>query len=208
MRTLKLTNKINNSIAISLESIIYPNDHVATYRGKSFAKKRIEQSVHFKTCNQIAKGIKINDMHYYNWMIEKLVRLGREYEDFLFYKSKGCGIDVSQKTYLDKVNKDKRYNKMAEIVTQKFIDLYRNIIDDWNPELSTDREITFFKIGSKFMINEGRHRIGVLFYKCIHQGYTHFETDTKNIMKNYYMKKIRSRLRKTIKIILKFISKE
>lgn len=196
MRTIKLTHRFNNPIIILFDAIIYPEDRAAIFNNKPFSKKKLDYSVQYNSCKQISKGSKIIDMDYYKWTIQKLKKFGRKYENFLFSEGKGCSINALQlKNFID-LDVKENYNLMAQVATQQFINLFCSIMQRWNPSLSSDREITFYKVGNKFMIDEGRHRLSILYYKYKNMGFSAFETDLRNIKKDYYIRKMRNYISK------------
>ncbi len=200
MRKAVLREPIENEITIPFKDLIYPGGDPAMFNGKSFGLKKLDCSVQFKTCIQIAEGVEIKKLDYFYWTIEKLERFGEKYERFLFSPSKGCGL--TQNMYYDILSLtdlNQRRIKIATLSTNKFIELYYSVMNNWDPRIRT-KEILFYKLAfNRFTIIEGLHRLNILYYKYSKANYNAFITDNKNIKKGYYYNQLRQYIRTLIK---------
>jgi hypothetical protein len=199
MREIVLTDHIQYPICIQFDGILYPPSEAAIYNGEPFGRKKLNLSVHYKTCRQIEEGFGIQDLHYYQWTRQKLERLGGKYERYLFSQGKGCGIDphLYQGIVSIKDIHEKR-TILAELATKKFIELYHSLKKRWDPSLTT-KEILFFKLlKNRFTIIEGIHRITILYYTYHTKGYDSFVTDKKNIQKGFYYNRMKRYIKKVI----------
>ena len=199
MQKIALTHSIKNPVVIEFNAIRYPKGVASVFNGESFGFKALEFSVHYRTCKQINEGIQLHDLDYFKWTIQKFERLGKNYERFLFSPDKGCGLDPAMYNEISTIrNSIERHTLLAELSTQKFIELYDRIMNKWDTS-STANEILFYKIiNRRFVIIDGLHRLNILFHKYEKSNYDGFITDMRNVKRGYYYNRFKHHTKKAI----------
>lgn len=192
MQSINLNKDIRNSVIVPFDEIIYPNDRYAIYNGDYFFGAPIKFSPQFRTCSQVDKGEILTNLHYYKWTLEKLDRFGERFEHLLLSKNKGCGVSPTEAKKIRSIDSQaERFAAYASVSTGNFVNLYKSISNEWNPNISKN-DIVLFKLrGGKYTIFEGRHRICILMYNFMEQARKSFKIDDKMIRKDYYSIRLR-----------------
>lgn len=203
MRTISLNSDIKQPVRVPFDDLVYPHDEQATFDGRSFAGRPLTESIQFRTCEQLSRGVPLHSLLYYQWTVEKLSRLGQRFAELLIDEAKGCRAEPLDPEQTASFTLTEQYPLLAESAATAFINLYDSIMEEWIPTLSANREITFFrKFGGKFTISEGRHRIAILTYKfSSREKVDGFKIDSSLIRTDYYRYRARGALRQFRRLV-------
>ena len=179
------------------DALVYPCDEQAQIGGQSFAGKSITECVQYRTCEQLQQGEPLHSLLYYRWTLEKLARFGEKFEALLHHEAKGCNVTGRFPQAGVTLPQADRYQLLAENAAAAFVSLYESVMTDWQPELSSSRNIVFFrKLGGKFTIAEGRHRLAILTFKFSDRETVEaFRTDASLVRNDYYVHRARNAVR-------------
>ncbi len=200
-RVLELAAGIDRAQLVPFGALIYPPDRQARFRGRSFGRRPLAESVHVLTCRQFDAqsdgDVDLRETDYYHWTREKLNRFGDEYEQFLFAPDKGCAAHALDREATLALPTEERHDHLAAAATEGFRTLFKSVRDEgWHPERGTLPPTLFRLRGKKYTIHEGRHRLAVLRY--LNPGDVTLRVDAGQIRTDWY----RLRARRSLKRLL------